>query len=43
MIILRLEHKESREKSKELESCYSVLLQQQKKIKELEAKINGHA
>ena len=41
LIILWLEHKESCEKSKELTACYSALLEQQKKINELEAKING--
>jgi hypothetical protein len=43
LILLWLEYKEGCEKSKELTACYSALLQQQKKINELETKINGHA
>uniref|UniRef100_A0A6C0AYF2 Uncharacterized protein n=1 Tax=viral metagenome TaxID=1070528 RepID=A0A6C0AYF2_9ZZZZ len=41
LILLWLEYKERCEKSKELTACYSALLQQQKKINELEAKLNG--
>ena len=41
LIILWFEYTESCEKSKELNSCYSALLQQQKKINELESKLNG--
>ena len=36
-----MEYREGCEKTKELNACYSALLQQQKKINELESKLKS--